>query len=100
MLYLLFFAPAGTVSVNCVITVAGCLLAGGDATGNATHRFTIPYNDVEIPAQVFHFPVPMPQGSLVITAARLEYSFIKNGMVTVDSNPAFMPASVLNARYV
>jgi hypothetical protein len=92
-------APAGTVSVTLVISVAACLLKSGWATGSQTHTLPIPYNDTEIPAQSLAFHVPTSAGSLTVTAARLIYQEVKNGQVMNVENPAFMPASVINARY-
>ena len=92
-------APANTVSVNCIISVAGCVLKSGTATGSVTHSITIPYNHAEIPAQIFEFHIPVPAGSLTVTAARLEYNVIQNNVVSRITNPAFIPAGILNAMY-
>lgn len=92
-------APAGTVSVTLIISVAGCLLTTGWATGSQTHTLPIPYNDTEIPAQSLAFHVPTPVESLTVTAARLIYHEVKNGQVMNVENPAFMPASVIDTRY-
>ena len=93
-------APAGTVSVNCIITVVGCLLAVGGTTGSETHCFTFLYNDIVLPAQVFNFHVPMPKGSLTVTASRLIYLRAKNNELVAVTEPDFIPADVINARYI
>jgi hypothetical protein len=92
-------APAGTVSVTLVVSVAGCLLTTGWATGSETHTLPIPYNDTEIPAQSLAFHVPTTAESLTVTAARLIYHEVKNGRPMSMENPAFMPAGIINARY-
>lgn len=92
-------APAGTVSVDFTLAVAGCILKNGTTTGNETHSITIPFNDIEIPAQVLEFNIPIPIGSLIVTAARLEYNVVKNNVLTQTANMAFMPADVIDARY-
>lgn len=51
-------APAGTGSVTLVLSVAGCLLKSGEATGSETHTMLIPYNDSTVPAQAFAFQEP------------------------------------------
>jgi hypothetical protein len=92
-------APAGTGSVTLVLSVAGCLLKNGEATGSETHTMLIPYNDITIPAQSFEFHVPMPAGSLTVTAGRLIYNVVGNNGLSCTKNPAFVPAGVIDARY-
>lgn len=92
-------APAGTVSVTLIVSVAGCELKTGGATGNETHALQIPYDHTQIPAQSLAFHVPAPAGSLAVTAARLIYKDVKSGEFVNRENRAFMPAGVINARY-
>ena len=53
-----------TVSLNLIVTVAGCLLKTGSANGSVTHTMFIPYNKAKIPAQTFDFNIPVPPGAL------------------------------------
>jgi hypothetical protein len=93
-------APAGTGLVTLVISVSGCLLKTGEPTGSETHTIDIPYNDTAVAAQVLQFPVNTPPQSLVVTAARLIYKkFDCNTWVEIKKE-AFMPAGVIDARYV
>jgi hypothetical protein len=92
-------APAGIVSVKLTITVAGCLLISGAPGGHATHTLTIPYNDVEVPAQSLDFDIPVLTGSLTVTAAKLQYYTSNSGNSIEIKNPAWIPANVVNARY-
>jgi hypothetical protein len=92
-------APAGTVSVTLIVSVAGCLLKNGYETGSDTHRIEIPYNNIEIPAQALQFHVPIPAQSLTVTAARLIYNEIKNNQLYPMENTRFMPAEIINGRY-
>jgi hypothetical protein len=92
-------APAGTGSVTLVLSVAGCLLKSGQATGGETHTMLIPYKDSTIPAGAFEFRVPMPAGSLTVTAGRLIYNAVENHGLRRTENPVFMPAGVIDARY-
>jgi len=92
-------APAGTVSVTLVFSVAGCLLKTGWATGSETRTLLIPYNNNELPVQSVALHVPTPAESLTVTAARLIYNEVKNSQIINMENPAFMPAAVINARY-
>jgi hypothetical protein len=93
-------APAGTKLVTLVISVSGCLLKTGESCGNETHTIDIPYNDTTVTAQVLEFHVNTPQQSLVITAARLIYKRFKYNTWVNLNKEAFMPAGVIDARYV
>lgn len=92
-------APAGTGSVTLVLSVAGCLVKSGEATGSETHTMLIPYNDSTVPAQAFEFHVPTPAGSLTVTAARLIYNAAENDWFSHTENPDFNAAGVINGRY-
>jgi hypothetical protein len=92
-------APAGTLAIELVIAVAGCRLATGDFTGGSSQTIHIPYDDVEIPAQTLHFDVPGDKGSMVVTAARLIYTGLKNGHPCIIDKKGFNPAGVINALY-
>ena len=92
-------APAGTVMIEVVVAIAGCMLKTGMPAGSGVQRIQVPYNDDTIAAQVLQFPVPVAQGRLTITAAWLQYYVLKNNGISRAENPAFMPAGVINARY-
>ncbi len=93
-------APAGTGLVTLVISVSGCLLKTGEPTDSETHTIDIPYTDTTVAAQVLEFHVKMPSQSLVVAAARLIYKrFECNTWVNVNKE-AFVPAGVIDARYV
>jgi hypothetical protein len=93
-------APAGTGLVTLVISVAACLLKTGEPTGSETHTIDIPYNDSTVAAQVMEFRVNTPSQSLVVTAAQLIYKrFEYNSWVNMNKE-AFVPAGMMNARYV
>ncbi len=92
-------APTGSVFIDVVIAVAGCLLKTGMATGSETQRIQVSYNNNEIPAQEMKFNVPTSAGSLTVTAAWLQYYTMKNNGIVRAENAAFLPAGVINARY-
>jgi hypothetical protein len=92
-------APAGTVMLELVIAVSGCMLKTGTPIGSGVQRIQVPYNENAITAQTLHFKIPIPVGSLVITAAWLQYFVLKNNRISRSENPAYMPAGVINARY-
>jgi len=51
-------APAGTLSVKLILSVAAAKLATGISSGWQTESIEIPFNNSEIPAQVLDFSVP------------------------------------------
>jgi hypothetical protein len=93
-------APAGTKLVTLVISVSGCLLKTGKPTGSETHTIDIPYTDTTVAAQELEFQVKTPSQSLVVSAAQLIYKrFEYNTWVNINKE-AFVPAGVIDARYV
>ncbi|MDE3185677.1 MAG: hypothetical protein KGM16_19875 [Bacteroidota bacterium] len=91
--------PAGTLAVKLVIAVAGCRLATGVFTSGSSQTIHIPYDNLEIPAQTLRFDVPGDKGNLIVTAARLIYTGIKNGDPCIIDKKGFNPAGVINAVY-
>ena len=89
-------APAHTVMIECTITTAGSLLRDDSPTGSHTVTITIPYNNTPVDAQVITLPVSSPAGTLLVTAVALRYRLANGGYC---SKPAFLPASVIDARY-
>lgn len=92
-------APAGTLTLELVIAVAGCVLRTGMPSGSRVQRIQVPYNNDTIASQVLKFPVEIPAGSLTVTAAWLQYFVLKNNRISRCENTDFMPAGVLNASY-
>ncbi len=92
--------PAGTGLVTLVISVSGCVLKTGESCGNETHTIEIPYNDTTIAAQALEFHVNTPHQSLVVAAARLIYKRFEYNTRVEMNKEAFMPAGVMDARYV
>lgn len=93
-------APAGTLMIELVVSVASCTIADGIASGSITRRIQAPYNNQEIPSQVLSFNIPTTRGSLIVTGAWLQYYVMNNNRITRTANRSFMPSGVLNARYV
>jgi hypothetical protein len=89
-------ALAHTTVVECIITAASCLLTDGTVLGSSTKQFSVSYTDSLVNAQVISLEVPTNNKALVITACRLQYQLTGTEYC---SNPAFMPASVIDARY-
>jgi len=92
-------APAGTVSVRLILSVAAAKLTTGIPSAGQTQSIEIPFNNVEIPATVLDFAVPTVAGTIIVTAARLVYSGYKNNYPFIIEKKGFNPAGVINARY-
>lgn len=93
-------APAGTGLVSLVISVAGCMLETGMASGSETHTIDVPFNETMVSAQVLEFYVGASAPSLLVTAARLIYKRREGDRWRDMNKEAFMPAGVIDARYV
>jgi hypothetical protein len=92
-------APAGTVSVRLIISVAAVQLDTGFPSGWQTESIKIPFNQVQIPAKVLDFAVPTVRGTIIVTAARLLYIGYKNNYLSIIDKKGFNAAGVINARY-
>jgi hypothetical protein len=93
-------APAGTLSVRLILTVAAVKFAIGVASGWQTESIEIPFNNLEIPAQVLDFSVPTEAGTIIVTAARLVYYGYKNNPLLAIEKKGFNPAGVIKAMYL
>lgn len=92
-------APAGTLSVKLILSVAAAQLTTGISSGWQTESIEIPFNDVEIPARILDFPVAADEGNIMVTAARLLYLGSKNNHLWIIEKKGFNPAGVINAAY-
>ena len=92
-------APASTLSVKLILSVAAVKLATGVASGWQTESIEIPFNNLEIPAHVLNFSVSTEAGTIIVTAARLVYNGFKNNYPFIIDKKGFNPAGVINARY-
>lgn len=90
-------APAGTVSVELLFAVAACGLAQQEYRGGVLAQMQIAYTNGLQPAQQLVLALPVTAGSLVVTAAAMRYT-LADGMV--EERAAFLPAGVVDARWV
>ncbi len=93
-------APAETVSVKCHISAGGFDRKTGNPTGGYSISLNFAYNDIEVPPQTISLPIPVEQGSVVVTAISLQYNMIKNGHEAVINKKAFMPAGIVSGMYL
>lgn len=92
-------APAGTLLVNLVIAVAAAKLSTDTSSGFQSQIIEIPFNKEEIPSKILDFPVPTVKGTIIVTAARLVYTGLKNNYPYIIDKQKFKPAGVINAAY-
>ena len=92
-------APAGTLSVKLILSVAAAQLATGVASGWQTESIEIPFNNLEIPAKVVDFSVPTEAGTIIVAAARLMYFGYKNNSLFAIEKKGFNPAGMIKAMY-
>jgi hypothetical protein len=89
-------APAHTVLVECTIVVASCMLAEPTRQTTDLKRISIPFSNAPVEAQLLKFDLAAVTGMVVVTAVALTYR-LANGKM--HSAPAFMPVSIIDARY-
>ena len=89
-------APAHTTGIICSLTAASCRLKDGFALGSFTKTINIPYNNDLVSASKLSMPVPTTKGALIIVAA--SFTYILSGR-KMNNKIAFMPSSVIDARY-
>jgi hypothetical protein len=91
-----FSAPAHTISVNCTIVVASCMLAEPTKHTTELKKITIPFSTAMVQEQVLKFLVAAVPGTVVVTGVALNYQLANGAM---NQKPAFMPVSIVDARY-
>ena len=92
-------APAGTVSVECKIAAASCMLDTSAVSGQYASTLNFNYDSTGIAAQTIQMPFTMHKGNIVIVAMSLDYMISQKGRLKKTTNTAFMPAGVIAAMY-
>lgn len=88
-------APAHTLAVECTITVVAVSLNNAILTDSSTLKITMPYTSGAVPENTVTVPVNGSSGIMLVTAVRLQYLLPS---AKYCKRPAFMPASVIDAR--
>jgi hypothetical protein len=91
-----FSAPAHTISVDCTILVASCMMADPTKQTTDLKKITIPFSNAPVQKQSLNFLVAAAPGTVVVTGVVLNYRLANGEM---NQKPAFMPVSVIDARY-
>lgn len=89
-------APADCVEVECVFMVAGCQLAHAAGTGSNRATMVIPYTKVPVSTPTIELVVNTLPGQVILTVAAMRY---RTGNGIYCRLPAYLPASVIDARY-
>jgi hypothetical protein len=90
-------APSGTVSVLCSFALGVCDKESGTQHGNFSMQQKYEYNTEQTEKQIITINLPTPKSSLVVMAASLEYTIMKEGKLKTNRNKAFMPAGIVDA---
>jgi hypothetical protein len=92
-----FKAPAGTESIECIVTAAYCRLQKPvAATSIASQRFQIAFHNAPVAAQTISLLLPAGAGGLLITVVSICYRDIGGNKIT---KRAYLPSAVVDARY-
>jgi hypothetical protein len=92
-------APTGTCSVICKIATGVCDVSTGSALGNFSTELVFDYNNNLIAEQTISMRLPTPKGSLIVTGISLEYRISRKTYIAANTNKAYMPAGIVDAKY-
>jgi hypothetical protein len=93
-------SPTGAVSVVCRIATGVCDVETGSALGSSSAELIFEYNNTKVDAQTISMKLPTPKGSLIVTGMSLTYKIHKRGYEVDYSVKSFMPAGIVDAKYV
>ncbi len=92
-----FSAPAGTVLVNCRVTVAYCKPRQPVApTAGVTMLLQIPFNGEPVAAQVISLLLPSVAECLWVTAVGICFTDARGNRIAINT---YLPSMVIDARY-
>jgi hypothetical protein len=92
----LITAPAHTQQIICSISAASTAFLAPQQEAGSHAQWIIPYTNELMAARIIPLALPVAAGYLCITTMRLQYE-LSNGKSC--NKPAFMPCSVIDARY-
>jgi len=92
-----FRAPAGTVSIVCTFQTAWYnLMKPVAATSESVYRLELPFTGSPVAAQNISLQLPDTDGCLLVTVLCIRFM---DGSGQLISQPEYLPAVVLDARY-
>ena len=94
-------APEASVSVTLQVGVAAVKLERFVPGYNSFGSLEIPYNEISTGPHLIDLPINMESGNLLITVCALQYHVKQRSNVNtvISDKPAYMPATVVEARY-
>ena len=93
-------SPTGAVSVICKIATGVCDVETGRALGSSSTELIFEFNNTRVDAQTISMKLLTPKGSLIVTGMSLRYRMQKKGYQTDYTVKSFLPAGIVDARYV
>ena len=95
-----FRAPEEAEEVICKIASAVTDIKSSILIGQYAKEIVFPLNDQEIAGQIISIELPMPEGSLVMTAMGLVYTQDKYQRKRIITDNAFLPAAIIHSLFV
>jgi hypothetical protein len=95
-----FIAPEGAVEVICKIATAVTDIHNVVSIGRFSTEIIYPLDEQEVPEQTISIELPMPEGSLVVTALALEYSEDRYKRRRIITNNLYLPSKIIHSIYL
>jgi hypothetical protein len=92
--------PTGAVAVVCRIATGVCDVESGNSLGSSSTEMIFEFNNTKVDAQTISMKLPTPKGSLIVTGMSLTYRMHNRGYEVDYSVKSFMPAGIVDAKYV
>ncbi len=94
-----FLAPANAVSASLVLITASCNLEKATPGESFPIIFDFDLNNRETGKKQVDIPIKMEPGTFMVTVCSLVFSVKTKNAVEKLEDPAFLPSSVIDARY-
>jgi hypothetical protein len=92
--------PTGAVAVVCRIAIGVCDVETGIPLASSSTELIFKFNNTKVDAQSISMKLPTLKGSLIVMGMSLTYRIRKVGYEVNYSVKSFMPAGILDAKYV
>jgi hypothetical protein len=93
-------APKHTASVKLKLSAGSVNPENGGRVGSSSVELLFNYDNIAVAEQTVSLKFPMPEGSLVITGAYLEYTIMENLNPVLNKNKSYMPSAIIGAMYI
>jgi hypothetical protein len=95
-----FEAPAKSVSVICKIATVTIDVKSGMILGKSNIELHFILDSESVAAQKIPQQLPTPEGCLIVTGMRLVFMNSKFANAEPNTNKAYMPAEIVEAKYL